>query len=153
MTVSSRFGSNLPSIKPTFHRQDNRHERTHTNRAMSAFRALVPGRAPRELSHAFVVAVDPIICEAIRTRSILKFEYHGQERVVAPYCHGIGSRGVELLRAIQIAGSSSSGGFGFGKLWRVPEMSKLQVLDEHFIASDPHYNPEDSAMSVVHCRV
>ena len=94
-----------------------------------------------------------IICQAIRTRSILRFEYHGQERVVAPYCHGIGSRGVELLRAIQVAGSSSSGGFGFGKLWRVSEISKLQMLDQRFVADDPDYNPDDSAMSVVHCRV
>jgi len=94
-----------------------------------------------------------MICEAIRTRSVLEFEYHGLPRVVAPYCHGVSRRGVEVLRAVQLRGGSSSGALGIGKLWRVTEMIGLRLLGEHFTPDDPHYNPDDRGMSQIHCRV
>ncbi len=94
-----------------------------------------------------------IICEAIRGRSLLEFQYHGLHRVVAPYCHGISSRGVEVLRAVQIGGSSRSGGFGFGKLWSVAEIVNPRLATESFVPDDPDYNPNDSGMRHIHCRV
>ncbi len=93
------------------------------------------------------------LCEAIRRRRLLQFQYHGLQRVVAPYCHGTSTRGVEVVRAVQVSGSSSSGGFGFGKLWAVTEMENLVVLTEPFVPDDPDYNPDDSAMKRIHCRV
>jgi hypothetical protein len=94
-----------------------------------------------------------VICEAIRDRKLLQFHYHGKLRVVAPYCHGVSTRGSELLRAVQVRGASSSGGFGQGKLWTVGEMVGARVLDEPFAPNDPNYNPNDSAMSEIHCCV
>lgn len=94
------------------------------------------------------------ICDAIQKRALLEFRYHGHLRVVAPYCYGRSKRdGAPVLRAIQIRGTSASGGFGFGKLWIVSEMVGLRVLDEAFVPNDPNYNPNDSAMSDVICRV
>jgi len=94
-----------------------------------------------------------LICEAIRKRALLQFQYHGLIRVVAPYCHGISTRGVEVLRAVQLRGRSASGGLGFGKLWAVSEMVDPLILDETFSPDDPSYNPNDSAMMRIHCRV
>lgn len=94
-----------------------------------------------------------VICEAIRRRMLLEFRYHGRLRIVAPYCHGISARDVEVLRAIQVRGSSGSGGFGLGKLWAVGEMIEPRLLDEPFTPNDPLYNPDDSAMKRIHCRV
>jgi hypothetical protein len=94
-----------------------------------------------------------IICEAIRTRTLLEFSYHGRLRVVAPYCHGVSTRGVDMLRAIQVRGSSASGRLASGKLWSVAEMVNLRMLDETFVADDPNYNPNDSAMKSIHCRI
>jgi hypothetical protein len=94
-----------------------------------------------------------LICDAIRRRVLLEFRYHDRLRVVAPYCHGVSTRGVDVLRAIQVRGASSSGGLGFGKLWLVPEMVGLRVLEEPFVPNDPNYNPNDSAMARIHCRV
>jgi hypothetical protein len=94
-----------------------------------------------------------LICEAIRKRTLLQFHYHLRLRVVAPYCHGVSTRDVEVLRAIQVRGESGSGGFGFGKLWAVAEMVNLRILDETFIPDDPNYNPNDSGMKAIHCRV
>jgi hypothetical protein len=94
-----------------------------------------------------------LICEAIRTRRLLEFRYHGLRRLVEPYCHGTSTRGAEVLRAVQVGGKSSSGGFGFGKLWSVSEIEDLHVIDETFPADDPNYNPQDTGMKSIHCRV
>ena len=94
-----------------------------------------------------------IICEAIAKRALLQFRYHDRLRVVAPYCHGVSTRDVEVLRAIQVRGESGSGGFGFGKLWSVAEIVAPRILAESFVADDPHYNPDDSGMKSIHCRV
>lgn len=91
------------------------------------------------------------ICAAIRAKHLLEFDYHGEHRIVAPYCHGTSSRGKEVLRAIQVAGTA--GALGFGKLWLVEEMSEIRVTDTAFAADDPKYNPNDSAMIRIHCRV
>jgi hypothetical protein len=92
------------------------------------------------------------ICEAIRARRLLAFEYGGESRVVAPYCHGI-SRSGEVLRGVQVRGGSQSRGFGFGKLWMVSRMHDVRIMDEAFVPRDPHYNPDDSAMLSIHCRI
>ena len=94
-----------------------------------------------------------VICEAIRRRALLEFEYHGKHRVVAPYCHGVSSRGVAMLRATQVRGLSSSGGYGFGKLWVVSDIVGPRMLDETFAPDDATYNPNDSAMRHIHCRI
>lgn len=94
-----------------------------------------------------------LVCDAIRTRSLLEFDYHGFWRVVAPYCHGFSTRGVEVLRAVQVRGASSSGGLGFGKLWVVADLVGLRLTGEHFEPDDPQYNPDDRAMQEIHCRI
>jgi len=94
-----------------------------------------------------------LICDAIRGRALLEFKYHGRLRVVAPYCHGISTRGLELLRAVQIRGSSSTGFSRAGKLWTVTEMVELRITEETFTPDDPQYNPNDSAMKEIHCRI
>ena len=93
------------------------------------------------------------ICRAIRERRLLTFDYNGQSRVVAPYCYGLSTRDSEVLRAVQVGGASSSGGFGFGKLWTAAQMTNVRVSDETFIPNDPNYNPDDSAMKRVICRI
>jgi hypothetical protein len=99
------------------------------------------------------VTANHAICDAIRHRHLLAFDYQERPRVVAPYCHGWSARGVELLRAIQVGGESRSGGFGFGKLWHVLQMQNIRVTTEAFEPDDPDYEPEDGAMARVHCRV
>ncbi|MBL8265358.1 hypothetical protein [Steroidobacter sp.] len=95
-----------------------------------------------------------LICEAIQKRALLEFRYHGHLRVVAPYCYGLSKRdGAPVLRGIQVRGASASGGFGFGKLWIVSEMMSVRALDEAFVPNDPNYNPNDSAMSEIVCRI
>jgi len=94
-----------------------------------------------------------VICQAIRARRLLAFKYGGFHRIVAPYCHGASQRDREVLRGVQIGGLSRSGGFGFGKLWLVKQMSEIRMTNDPFIADDPQYNPDDKALLRIHCRV
>ena len=94
-----------------------------------------------------------LICEAIATRKRLAFTYEGHLRVVDSYCHGFTREGSEVLRAVQKRGSSRSGNFQGGKLWTVSKMRLVRTLDEDFVPDDPDYEPNDSAMARVHCRI
>ena len=94
-----------------------------------------------------------LLCQAIATKTVLAFTYEGHPRVVAPYCHGFTRAGDEVLRAVQLRGSSRSGLFGSGKLWTVSKMRLVRTLAEGFVADDPEYEPNDVAMARVHCRV
>jgi hypothetical protein len=58
-----------------------------------------------------------------------------------------------VLRAVQVRGSSASNGYGFGKLWLVEQIEHLKMLTETFSVEDPTYNPDDTAMKQIHCRV
>ena len=94
-----------------------------------------------------------LLCEAIGTRKLLAFTYEGHARVVAPYCHGFTRAGSEVLRAVQLRGSSRSGHFGSGKLWTVSKMRLVRTLAEELVPDDPAYEPNDSAMARIHCRI
>lgn len=94
-----------------------------------------------------------LICTAIHRRVLIAFEYHGRPRVVAPYCHGVSTRGTEVLRGVQVRGASSSGFLKTGKLWAVDEMVNPRITDEPFTPDDPQYNPSDTAMKEIHCRI
>ena len=99
-----------------------------------------------------------LICKAIHEHRLVEFQYHGKLRVVAPYCHGTSTRGTEVLRAIEVgaaggAGASAGRAEGYGKLWALADMVGLRILDVPFLPNDPNYNPNDSAMSQIHCRV
>jgi hypothetical protein len=98
-------------------------------------------------------SIQTLLCEAIRKHFLLEFEYDDRLRVVAPYCYGLSTRGEDVLRAIQVRGGSAEGGYGFGKIWTVAKIKKLQMLEEVFVLNDPLYNPQDSAMTRIYCRV
>ena len=94
-----------------------------------------------------------LLCEAIATRKVLAFTYDGHPRVVAAYAHGFTRAGDEVLRAVQLRGSSRSGQLGLGKLWTISKMRLVRTLAESYLADDPSYQPNDSAMARIHCRV
>jgi hypothetical protein len=57
-----------------------------------------------------------------------------------PSCHGFTRQGAETLRAVQVSSHGGSSGRAFGKL-------------RTFAPDDPDYNPNDSALGELHCRV
>lgn len=93
------------------------------------------------------------ICEAINSRQVIRFNYKGGLRTVEPFCHGISTAGNEVLRGYQTSGYSESGNPVEWKLFRVAEISGLDMTSEHFSGIRQGYNPHDSAMTTVHCHV
>ena len=94
-----------------------------------------------------------LICDAIRHRALLEFDYDGLHRIVQPYCHGTTGTGRESLRAIQIGGESRGRLIASGKLWTVAKMINVKLSEQTFVPNDPRYNANDTAMASIHCRV
>ena len=92
-----------------------------------------------------------IICDAIHKRCRMSIWYRGGERVIEPYVYG-SSETHELLRAYQISGFSPSRERGW-KLFLVEEISKIEVLDEHFDKPQRGYMRNDPCMEVVYGEV
>jgi hypothetical protein len=103
--------------------------------------------SPRDSRYPPRLEVD--ICDAIARRYLIAFDYNGIRRSVQPYCHGFTRTGAETIRAVEVGGR----GRAFGKLWTVSKMQNLRLSAEHFTPDDPDYNPDDSAMAEIHCRV
>lgn len=94
-----------------------------------------------------------LICSAINEKKLLRFFYDGGFRVVEPHCFGEGTKGTDLLRAYQVKGYSSSGNpFGW-RLFDISEITALTVLEDTFDKARRDYNPNDSAMVLIYCRI
>lgn len=96
--------------------------------------------------------MNPLICRAITTRTMLAFDYDRQHRVVEPHCHGHAPDGRELLRAFQIAGASASGRPLGWRLYEVRRISELRSVNEHFVPRSD-FDPTYDDMRPIHCAV
>jgi len=94
-----------------------------------------------------------LICQAIKSKSLIVFEYDGGIRNIEPHCYGLSSAGNEVLRGFQVSGSSSSGEYIGWKLFSLKKISNLGLLNQTFINSRPDYNPNDSQMASIFCRI
>jgi len=73
---------------------------------------------------------DPMLWTAIENTRMMRFTYHGKDRLVEPHDHGILNGSAQLL-SYQVAGSSSRP-LPNWLLTKVDEMSDLVLLDQAF---------------------
>jgi hypothetical protein len=92
------------------------------------------------------------ICTAINNKYIIEFYYDGGFRTIEPHCHGY-TQYSEVLRGFQTSGFSQSGETSGWKLFDVSKILNLSVTPNHFYGPRPGYNPNDTAMSRIHCHV
>ena len=97
--------------------------------------------------------MNTLLCDAIRSRRVIRFNYNGGYRTAEPYCYGISRKGNELLRAFQTGGYSESGNPVHWKLFTVEKMSNITISDEEFSGNRPEYKPADSAMEDIYCNI
>ncbi|GIV04287.1 MAG: hypothetical protein KatS3mg015_3117 [Fimbriimonadales bacterium] len=100
-----------------------------------------------------LIAVNQTICAAIGSRRVLRFYYGGGPRTVEPHCYGRSRKGDELLRGYQTGGYSESRESVGWKLFHVSDISGLQLTGDSFVGPRAGYNPQDSAMEIVFCRL
>ncbi len=71
------------------------------------------------------------ICEAIRNKRMVEFEYDGYHRVAEPHVYGVNG-GVEQLLVYQVGGQSSSGGLPEWRRMDLHSIVGFQVLGKTF---------------------
>ena len=94
----------------------------------------------------------PALCDAIRLRHVVRFLYHGGERVVEPYVYGRDANGRELLRAFQLRGPSRSGETVGWKMFHVEDMTSVAVTFEAYAARSG-YDPAEKVIVFMNCQV
>ena len=98
-------------------------------------------------------AMNPLICNAIRSGTCLEFRYNGYDRVVEPHVYGRSTTGKFLIRAYQVEGDSES---RKEPPWRLFDENKLSGLCANERVSEAPrqlYNPEDPAMAEIFCHI
>jgi hypothetical protein len=90
------------------------------------------------IRHPAPAKVDPVVHQLILTgiheRRLLRFTYHGKERIVEPQDYGI-QKGIVNLFTYQIAGESSSSRLPDWRRFAVLSMSDVEMLDQNFPGS------------------
>ena len=94
-----------------------------------------------------------VICDAIRARRLLRFVYDGYERVVEPHLYGVNTAGHEALSGWLVSGWSSSDPEPGWRTYLVDQMHDVAALAEPFRVTREGYNPDDSRMTRVFCRL
>jgi predicted DNA-binding transcriptional regulator YafY len=89
------------------------------------------------------------ICGAIAARAVISFAYSGRQRIVEPHALGHDKKGSLILSAWQTTGGSGEG-------WRdfiCDKMSGLVPTGAKFAGPRPGYNPNDSTLTRIVCRL
>ena len=94
-----------------------------------------------------------VVCDAIRARRLLRFIYDGYERVVEPHLYGVNSAGHEALSAYLVRGWSASDTSPGWRMYLADQMRDTAALADSFAGPRPGFNPEDSRMTRIYCRV
>ena len=97
--------------------------------------------------------LEPLICEAIRSRKLMMYEYGGLIRVVEPHLLGAGDAGDPLLSGWLRPGYSRSDPQGGWRTWRVDRIGSAQILDQQFAGPRAGYNPADPRLARVVCAL
>lgn len=98
--------------------------------------------------------MNKIICDAIRSKQCIKFDYDGHSRIVEPHAYGIHkSTGNEVLRAYQIEGYSSSGNLPQWRLYEGSKIINIVTMSDTFDSPRQGYRENDSDMSHIYCQV
>lgn len=98
--------------------------------------------------------MDQLIYQGIQSQRLMAFVYDGHSRIVEPHLYGIHkSTGNPVLRCFQVNGDSKSGEVPAWKLFCVDKMVRVSLLVPIFHERRLGYNPNDTAMARIYCRL
>lgn len=93
------------------------------------------------------------ICNAIKQRELIEFNYDGFYRKVEPHTLGVSKKGNDLLAAYQVEGGSKEGNVPGWKQFNLEKIERLNVLAESFTTPRPGYTKDDSRMIKIYCEL
>ncbi len=91
------------------------------------------------------------ICDAIKRRCLIRFEYSGLTRTVEPHSHGFNTKRKEVLRGFQVAGDSTSGEAIGWKFFVVANISHLILLPTEFRVNSEGHAAATKELIIIHC--
>ena len=94
-----------------------------------------------------------IICDAIRTKRLIRFIYEGYERIIEPHLHGINVANHEMLSGWLVGGWSESRPEPGWRNYLIRDMHDVHALSERFEGPRPRYNAFDPQVRQVFCRL
>ena len=93
----------------------------------------------------------PLLCSAIENTRMIRFAYHGKDRIAEPHDHGILNGAIQLL-SWQVAGRSSRP-LPNWLLTKVDEITDLEQLDQTFQGGRPTATGKHIKWDVLFIRV
>ncbi len=93
-----------------------------------------------------------LLCRAIAGRYVVQFKYEGRSRIVEPFCCGTGAAGNYVLRGFQLRGADKTKPLCW-RLYELTDISQMSVTQHNFKGKRPEYNPEDSTITKIFCRI
>lgn len=93
------------------------------------------------------------ICNAIKNKKLLEFNYDGCYRLIEPHTFGVSSKGKDTLAAYQIDGTSLHGEVPDWKQFTISKIVDMIVLTKTFEKPRPGYKRGDSRMNSIYCEI
>lgn len=97
--------------------------------------------------------MNTLVCDAIRSRRLLRFIYEGYERVLEPHAYGINTQNHEMLSGYLVGGWSATETEPGWRNYLVRDMYDLQALVESFEGPRAGFNPVNERFHQVYCRL
>lgn len=91
--------------------------------------------------------MDRLICDAIKNKQIITFEYEFGVRIVEPYRLGLSTQQNKVLRAFQLRNSNKIYENQEWRLFSLSKIRKIQLSSNHFNGLRNDYGFEDKAMT------
>jgi hypothetical protein len=89
-----------------------------------------------------------LLCNAIKNKQRVKFNYSGKERIGEPQCCGVSKTGKEIVRIHLIKGGTRP-----EQLFEIAQIQSLELVDHYFSKPGPNYKRNDSAMKEIFCQL
>ena len=92
-------------------------------------------------------------CEAIRTKKLLAFWYHGHRQLVEPHAFGMDRDHESALLAYQIAGSNDVGTVPDWRLYKSLEVRTVAIIPIEFALARVGYQRDDPRFLAIDCQL
>jgi hypothetical protein len=103
--------------------------------------------------YTFPQSLDSKIRQAIQQKSLVEVRYKGKSRIAEPHDYG-GQRGVDRLLVYQLSATGLADKEAIGwRLFDVPKIESLTVLDAHFKGSRAAANQDHHLWDALYARV
>ena len=95
-----------------------------------------------------------LICNAIKERFVIQFDYNGHLRIVEPFTLGVLKRTENIaLSAYRVGGYSESENSPPWRLYTLNKIISIKTLNRKAMLYRPRYKSRDSRMSKIICTV